>query len=90
MRPIWWCDIDTIIFYIKEELYISCDLAALWMVHSVCLSARPPVPPPVCLSFSCYVSIIVSTWNFQGLLPLTEVMSIQKVKVKRQGYRGQN
>ena len=43
----------------------------------VCLSVR--------LSHLCnYVPIIVSSWNFQKLLPMTEVMSIQKVKVKGQ------
>ena len=37
-----------------------------------------------------YVPIIVSSRNFQELLPMTEVMSMQKVKVKGQGHRGQN
>ena len=31
-----------------------------------------------------HVPIIVSSWNFQELLPWTEVMSMQKVKVKGQ------
>ena len=70
----------------------SCDQAALWMVQSVCLSVRPSV----CLSVRRpshlfdYVPIIVSTWNFQELLPVTEVKSMQKVKVKGQGHRGHN
>ena len=37
-----------------------------------------------------HVPIIVSSWNFQELLPWTEVMSMQKVKVKGQGHRGQH
>ena len=41
-------------------------------------------------TFFHYVPIIVSSWNFQELLPMTEVMSMQKVKVKGQGNRGQN
>ena len=57
------------------------------MVFSICLSVRPSV----CLSVLFdYVPIIVSSWNFQELLPLTEVTSMQKVKVKGQGHRGHN
>ena len=45
----------------------------------------------VCLSHLFdYVPIIVSSRNFQELLPMTEVMSMQKVKVKGQGHRGHN
>ena len=36
------------------------------------------------------VIVIVSSWIFQELLPLTKVMSMQKAKVKGQGHRGQN
>ena len=36
-----------------------------------------------------YASIIVSSWNFQELLPMTEVVSMQKVKVRGQRYRSQ-
>ena len=58
---------------------LSCDQAALWMVQSV----RPSVRLPVCCPSHLfdYVSIIVSSWNFQELLPMTEVMSMQKVNV---------
>ena len=63
----------------------SCDQAALWMVQSV----RPSVCLSVCLwHLFHYVPVIVSSWNFQKFLPLTEVMSMQKVKVKGQGHRG--
>ena len=34
-----------------------------------------------------YVPIIVSSWNFQELLPMTEVTSMQKVKVRCQKSR---
>ena len=44
------------------------------MVQSVRLSVCPS-------HLFHYVPIIVSSWNFQELLPLTEVMSVQKVKV---------
>ena len=36
-----------------------------------------------------YVPIIVSSWNFQELLPVTEVTSMQKVKVRGQRSRSQ-
>ena len=57
----------------------SCDQAALQMVFSVCPS-----------HLFDYVPIIVSSWNFQELLPMTKVRSMQKVKVKGQGHRGHN
>ena len=36
-----------------------------------------------------YVPIIVSSWNFQELLPITKVRSMQKVKVRGQRSRSQ-
>ena len=57
--------------------FFSCDQAALQMVFSVCPS-----------HLFDYVPIIVSSWNFQKLLPMTNVRSMQKVKVKGQGHRG--
>ena len=36
-----------------------------------------------------YVTIIVSSWKFLELLPMTEVMSMQKVKVRGQRSRSQ-
>ena len=36
-----------------------------------------------------YVPIIVSSWNFQELLPVTEVTSMQNVKVRGQRSRSQ-
>ena len=57
----------------------------------------PSVRPSVCQSvrlsvrllshFFNYVPIIASSWNFQELLPMTKVMSMQKVKVKGQRSR---
>ena len=54
----------------------------------------PSVCPSVCLSVCPshlfdYVPIIVSSRNFQELLPMTEVMSMQKVKVIGQRSRSQ-
>ena len=42
--------------------------------------------PQICLVH--YVPIMVSSWNFQELLPLIDMMSMQKVKVQGQGHRG--
>ena len=60
-------------------IVFSCDQVAVWLVQSVLLSVRPSV----CLSHLFHhVPIIVSSWNFQELLPWSKVMSMQKVKVK--------
>ena len=80
---------------IQHKLTVfSCDQAALWMVQSVRLSVRPSVclsvRPSVCLSHLFdYVPIILSSWNFQELLPVTKVTSMQKVKVRGQRSRSQ-
>ena len=58
----------------------SCDQAALQMVFSVC--------PSVSLSHLFdYIPIMVSSWNFQELLPMTKVRSMQKFKVRGQRSR---
>ena len=68
----------------------SCDQAAIWLVQSVCLSVRLSVRPSVRLSHLFHhVPIIVSSWNFQELLPWSKVMSMQKVKVRGQRSRSQ-
>ena len=51
---------------------------------SVCLSVTP-----FWLCFH-HVPIIVSSWNFQELLPWTAVMSMQKVKVRGQRSRSRS
>ena len=74
----------------RFQVLFSCDQAALWMVFSVCLSVRLSVCLSVCLSHLFdYVPIIVSSWNFQELLPMTKVTSMQKVKVRGQRSRSQ-
>ena len=56
----------------------------------VCLSVRPSVCLSVRLSHLFHhVPIIVSSWNFQELLPWSEVMSMQKVNVRGQRSRSQ-
>ena len=57
-------------------------------------SFRPSVRSSVNLSVRLshlfhHVPIIVSSWNFRELLPLTEVMSMQKVEVRSQRSRSQ-
>ena len=64
------------------SIIFSCEQAALWMVLSVCLS--------VCPSHLFHnVPVIVSSGIFQKLLPLTEMMSMQKVKARGQMSRSQ-
>ena len=64
-------------------IVFSCHQTALQMVFSVC--------PSVSLSHLFdYVPIIVSSWNFQELLPMTKVRSMQKVKVRGQRSRSQS
>ena len=53
-----------------------------WFIPSFCLSVCPS-------HLFDYVPIIVSSWNFQELLPMTKVMSMQKVKVRGQRSRSQ-
>ena len=65
--------------------FFSCHQAALRTLTSVCLCVCVSVRPSFHLSHLFdNVPVIVSSWNFQELLPLTDVMSIQKVKVRGQ------
>ena len=63
---------------------------------SVCLSVCPSVHLSVCLSVCLsvrhtfdYVPIIISSRKFQEILPLIEVMSMQKINVIGQRSRSQ-
>ena len=62
--------------------------AACFMAAEIKFSedVRPSVRPSHLFD---YVPIIVSSWNFQELLPVTEVTSMQKVKVRGQRSRSQ-
>ena len=62
-----------------KQLY---DWFSLSVHLSVCLSVRPS-------HLFYHVPIIVSSWNFQELLPMTKVTSKQKVKVRGQRSRSQ-
>ena len=66
--------------------FFSCDQADLQMVFSVCPSVRLSVRPSHLFD---YVPIVVSSWNFLELLPVTEVTSMQKFKVGGQRSRSQ-
>ena len=70
----------------RPMIIFSCDQAALQMVFSVCLSVCPSVCPSHLFD---YVPIIGSSWKFQELLPMTNVMSMQQVKVRGQRSRSQ-
>ena len=54
--------------------------------RSVCLSVCPSVRPSHLFD---YVPIIVSSWSFQELLPMTQVTSMQKDEVRGQRSRSQ-
>ena len=71
--------IDTVhplpVSQLQQFISFSCDQAALITLISVCLSVLPSV---------CHTFLTM----FQEISPLTDVMSMQKVKVKGQGHRG--
>ena len=71
-----------------NECIFSYDQAAPWMVQSVCLSVCPSVQPSARLSHLFhYVLNFWSSYTFQELLPMTEVMSMQRVEVRGQRSR---
>ena len=69
----------TLILAATKQLY-ECFSPSVCL--SVCLSVCPS-------HFFDYVPIIVSSWNFQESLPMTEVASMQKVNVRGQWSRSQ-
>ena len=82
---IWNKNIYKVIFFLAatKQLY-------KWYFPSVCPSVCPSVRLSVCPSHLFdYVPIIVSSWNFQELLLMTDVRSMQKVKVRGQRSRSQ-
>ena len=80
------------LYVCREKVFLAATKQLYeWFSPSVRLSVRLSVRPSVCLSHLFdYVPIILSSWNFQELLPVTKVTSMQKVKVKGQGHRGHN
>ena len=84
----WWNDAYSLIMLRRGALLFLAATKQLyeWFSPSVC----PSVRLSVCLSHLFdYVSIIVSSWNFQELLPVKKVTSMQKVKVRGQRSRSQ-
>ena len=72
------------------NLFFSCDQACSFKNTSVHLSDRMFILLSVSLlHLFHHVAVIVSSQNFQELLPLTKVMSMQKVKVRGQRSRSQ-
>ena len=69
----WWNDAYSLIMVRRGALLFLAATKQLydWFSPSVCPSVTP----------FHHVPIIVSSWNFQELLPVTEVTSMQKVKV---------
>ena len=91
-------NINDILCTVSAQPWLKCQhkfLAATkqlyeWFSPSVCPSVRLSVCPSVRLSHLFdYVPIILSSWNFQELLPVTKVTSMQKVKVRGQRSRSQ-
>ena len=80
----WWNDAYSLMMLRRGALLFLAATKQLykWYFPSV----RPSVRPSHLFD---YVPIIVSSWNFQELLPVTEVMSMQKVKVRGQRSRSQ-
>ena len=81
---LWYQKINTnfwyqkiIFWYQKIGTIFSCEQAALRTLLSVRPSVRLSVCPSVCHTFF----IMFPSWNFQEWLPMTEVISMQKVKV---------
>ena len=88
----WWNDAYSLIMLRRGALLFLAATKQLykWYFPSVCLSIRPSVCPSIRPSHLFdYVPIIISSWNFQELLPVTEVTSMQKVKVRGQRSRSQ-
>ena len=84
----WWDDAYNLIMLRRGALLFLAATKQLykWYFPSVRLSVRLSV----CLSHLFHhVPIIVSSWNFQELLPWSKVMSMQKVKVRGQRSRSQ-
>ena len=66
------------------------DWRTKWLIMSGYMDLRRPrVYRRSNVGLVDYVPIIMSSWNFQELLPVTEVTSMQKVKVRGQRSRSQ-
>ena len=80
----WWNDAYSLMMLRRGALLFLAATKQLydWFSPSVCLSVRPS-------HLFDHVPIIVSSWNFQELLPMTKVTSMQKVKVRGQRSRSQ-
>ena len=74
---------EVVLNYYDIGKVFSCDQAVLWMVQFFCPSVRLSIR----LSQLFNYGLIVSSTNFQELLPMKEVMSMQKVKVRGQRSR---
>ena len=81
LMPFPFCPVSSICQQFCWIFYRSCHIP--FVCVCVCLSPCPS-------HLFHYVPIIISSWNFWQLLPWTKVMSMQKVKVKGQGHRGQS
>ena len=61
---IWWSHYEIKIIYgLLYIMIFSCDQAAIWLVHSVCLSVRPSVCPSVTPFSPCSHHRIIMTFS---------------------------
>ena len=74
--------------YLQSHFTLSILAATKQLEEHFCLSVCPSVCPSDRLLHLFYnVPVIVSSWHFQELLPMTEVMSIEKAKVIGKRWR---
>ena len=73
-------------WYFRLSVCLSAVCLSVCLL-SICLSAVYLSVRPSHLFY--YVPIIVSSWNFMELLPMTRVRSMQKIKVRGQRSRSQ-
>ena len=85
----WWNDAYSLMLLWRGALLFLAATKQLYKWYfrpSVRLSVCPSVCPSHLFD---YVPIIGSSWNFLELLPMTNVRSVQKVKVRGQRSRSQ-
>ena len=83
---VWDCACEVCLVHSSNSFLAATKQLYERFSPSVC----PSVRPSVCLTHLFdYVPIIVSSWNFQVLLPVTKVTSMKKVKVRGQRSRSQ-
>ena len=84
-QPLWWFGFLIRICVFSFQLRPSSSMNGIFHL-SVRLSHCPSVTP---FSLCSRHRIIISSWKFRELLPMTKLRSMQKVKVRGQRSRSQ-